>query len=578
MDITRASLLPFLALVLSGCPSVPPVQAPKPGPEPLTCSDMRILCDGACVDTQADVVHCGECGVGCGEGEDCVEGTCQAPCAPVKTLCGGVCVDPDSDPSHCGLCGLTCAAWQVCAGGRCGCPSQLTACDGECVDLTSRADHCGACGNGCQGFPGAVFGACSKGVCVLECDMLRADCNGELEDGCEQALVDDRENCGGCGILCGNLCGGGACLSVALPSKIFHHVCVRHADGQVSCWGYNGQGQLGDGTTSDALSPRRLILPEPGEIAEVVTAEHHSCARTTDGRAWCWGRNDRGQLGTGDTVPSSTPVWVVDGGQPLLGVVGIALTDTSSCALLSMGQVKCWGSGQHGRLGNGGTADSLLPVSVITEGNELQAVASLAAGVAHVCAHMMDGTLRCWGRNNNGQLGLGDGGTGTDRSSPEQVGGLAGVEQVVAAGFRTCVRIGGAAKCWGQNLFGQAGDGSTAQKNSPVDVLGLTTAAHLSIAPNHGCALLDDGTAACWGMNNVGQLGDGTTLTQTSPVSVRAPDGTTYWSGLHGIGAGGAHTCVVDGDEAVHCWGMNNYGQLGDESTSDSSTPVRVRW
>ena len=540
-----------------------------------TCAAGETRCGTACVDTDSDPTHCGACGTACGDQEECVDRVCANACAAGETRCGTACVDTGSDPAHCGACGSACEAGWVCNAGVCDCPPELTRCDGTCVDLSSSADHCGACGTSCLGLPDAVAGTCNAGVCVPECAEHRADCNGELADGCELETRSDRWNCGGCGVTCGALCGEGTCLSVELPSKIFHHVCARHGDGRVSCWGLNMHGQLGTGNTNNSSLP--LLLPL-NQVAEIATGENHSCARTMDGLAWCWGRNDRGQLGTGDALPYSQPQQVMDGAVPLSGVEELALTDASTCARLTNGVVKCWGSGQHGRLGNGNTQDSLVPVTALEGMAELQGATGLAAGTAHVCARMSDGTVRCWGRNNNGQLGMGDSGSSTDRSSPAQIPALTGVDQVVAAGFRTCARSGGSAKCWGQNLSGQVGDGTTVQKTSPVDVLGLTTAAQLMIAPNHGCALLSDATARCWGLNNVGQLGDGSTTNSSSPVTVLAPGATTAWTGLKDIGAGGAHTCVVAGDDSVRCWGMNNYGQLGDGNTSNAAQPVNVIW
>ncbi len=560
-----------VAFVLAGCPTVPTP------PDTVSCIEGRSLCGSGdvCVDPDTDVLNCGSCGVACADGETCRDGVCEEICEVGETRCGGKCIDTGSDPSHCGLCGRACDAGLVCVDGGCECPPEQTRCDGTCVDLSSAVDHCGACGTSCLGHPDTVSATCNAGACVPECAADRSDCNGEIADGCEQDTTEDPENCGGCGITCGALCGEGTCLSAELPSKIFHHVCVRLGDGRAACWGVNMNGQLGTGDLNNASAPKLLRLEG---IAEIATGEFHSCARTTEGLTWCWGRNDRGQLGTGDTVASPEPVPVMDGAQALAGVQELALTDTSTCARLTNGGVKCWGSGQHGRLGTGNTQDSLVPVSVIEGVSELQGATGLAAGTAHVCARMADGTVRCWGRNNNGQLGMGDSGLGTERNTATVVPGLSGVDQVVAAAFRTCVRSGGAAKCWGQNLMGQVGDGTNAQKNAPVDVLGLTTAAQLSIAPNHGCALLTDGTARCWGLNNVGQLGDGTTDNRWSPVTLFAPSTRNAWTGLRDLGAGGAHTCVVAEDHAVLCWGMNNYGQLGDGTNSDAPEPVRVSW
>ncbi len=548
------------------------------------CDAGLVECDGACIDPDTDAAHCGGCGNGCEVGANataasCAAGVCALQCAEGWADCDGDVANGcevalASDVGHCGACGAACGEGAFCEEGSC-CQQGATVCGGACVDTASDPAHCGGCGLGCNGWPGSTGGSCLEGACVLACNQGGGDCNLDVVDGCETDLDADAAHCGACGNECGARCGGGSCLSVAFPAKTFHHNCVLHGDGQISCWGWNVYGQLGDGGVANANLPLTVAL---GGVIELATGEMHSCAILADGGVACWGKNDAGQIGTGSAGTfEGAPRIVQDEGGPLAGATQLALTESSTCALLASGRVKCWGSGLHGRLGNGGTAGALVPGYVLDGTVPLENVVEIAAGLQHVCARLGTGTVSCWGRNNNGQLGLGDSGTGTERLVATALPGLAAVDQVVAAGYRSCARSGGSAYCWGQNLHGQIGDGTQVERHAPTQVVGLTTAAELHIAPNHGCATLTDSTAACWGFNNMGQLGDGTLELRTTPVPVQDVNGAT-WTDLQQIAAGGAHTCAVDAAHAVHCWGYNAMGQLGDGSTATSGQPLPVHF
>lgn len=554
------------------------------------CPAGTVACDGTCVDVASDPAHCGGCGAVCAAGEGaeaatCVEGACVQRCEAGRGDCDG---DPangcearlDEDVDHCGACGAACAPGDRCEAGVCCAPDHLV-CGGVCVDPGTDPVHCGGCDASCTGWPASEGGVCEGGTCVLACAAGADDCNGDLADGCETDLDTDRFHCGACGNVCGALCGDGACLSVALGDVALGHVCAHLGDGSVYCWGNNAEGQLADGTTIARSAPVRVPI---SGVTALATGPFHTCARTIEGEAWCWGRNDAGQLGTGGTAPVAAPVAVLDGGQPLRGVVELALTDASTCALLESGRVKCWGSGAHGRLGDGAAVDRLEPDWVTVAGSPLEGVAGIAAGLEHVCARMVDGTVRCWGSGTYGRLGVGD---ELGRLEPALVPGLAGVDEIAAAGWRSCARSGGTVHCWGTNAQGQVGDGMPGSARLlPSPVAGLTDAISLHLGQNHGFARRADGTTAGWGMPYGNLLHDGLPLDtgfRYAPTTLVEPGGGGPWTGLKDVLAGGySFTCVVEANDAVWCWGYDNFGQLGDGGPVNSADvrpePDLVAW
>ncbi len=191
--------------------------------------------------------------------------------------------------------------------------------------------------------------------------------------------------------------------------------------------------------------------------------------------------------------------------------------DLHACAVTTSGSLKCWGHNGLGRLGDSTTTHRTTPVDVtgLTSG-----VAAVSSGASHTCAVTTSGGLKCWGRNSEGQLGDG---TITGRSAPVDVAGLTtGAATVSSGASHTCaVTTLGGLKCWGRNNAGQLGDGTTTDRTTPVDVTGLTSGlAAVSAGELHTCAVTTSGGLKCWGWNSVGQLGDGTTTDRTTPVDV----------------------------------------------------------
>jgi alpha-tubulin suppressor-like RCC1 family protein len=300
----------------------------------------------------------------------------------------------------------------------------------------------------------------------------------------------------------------------------------------------------------------------PSKLVAIASGGSHACAIAGDGTLACWGANAHGQLGDGSTVSSAKPVLA----RGVHGAAAVAAGAAHTCVLLTSGGVECWGANTNGQLGDGSTTDTATPAQV--QGMQ-SGVAAIAAGLAHTCGLLSTGTVLCWGANANGELG--DGKT-VDSDVPAPVTGLSGPAIAIAAGdAHTCALIkGGAVECWGWNIEGQLGNGGT-DSATPVAVAGIHTATAISAGGNDTCALLRRGSVLCWGANLDGQLGNGGTSDSFTPVEVSG-----LGNGAAAISTGLSHSCALLMGGSTTCWGSNAHGELGDGTTTASSTPVDV--
>lgn len=339
------------------------------------------------------------------------------------------------------------------------------------------------------------------------------------------------------------------------------HTCALTREGGVQCWGYNSNGELGDGTTEARYVPVDVAGLTSGVIIAVTAGQDHTCALTASGGVKCWGNNYNGQLGDGSTEDSLVPVDVVG---LTNGVIAIAASSDHTCAVTVSGGVKCWGFNAWGLAGEDTVDSSSTPVDV----NGLAGVTGITAGENHTCALTGEGGVKCWGAT--GFLGL-----ASFDNGPVDVPGLAdGVTAIAAGAGHTCAVKGDRVLCWGANGSGQLGNGAqTDVELTPVEVNGLSgDIVALAAGATHSCALMGNGGVRCWGGNSLGQLGDGTVSLRTTPVPV---------SGLGGkataIAAGYIHTCALLEAGSVECWGVQRTGLLGDgDADPGQHSPVAV--
>lgn len=375
------------------------------------------------------------------------------------------------------------------------------------------------------------------------------------------------------------------------------HSCALIDDGTVRCWGLNDKGQLGDGTLNDSNEPGPVMIDKDSPLTgatSVATSENHTCARVEEiingqktDTVRCWGDNSFGQLGQSkQTKPIST--WAIHPlngmGQPLSSVVRLATGASHTCVIVAS-QVRCWGKNDKGQLGYGDTIDRTNWGTTIPK---LDGVQLVSAGREHTCA-LVYGDIRCWGDNTRQQLGIDKISQSYSPADPVTfpLGFSYAKGSLTAGAEHTCVLLfpdpsasDGGVWCWGSNSQAQLGQPRTklASSKDPLFVEDIIPAARsVEAGQAHTCTQsgppISGGPVRCWGSNINGQLGGPPTeISSARPLLV--PGISTAKS----VVAGGSHSCALLNNGAVWCWGKNDQGQLGNGTTGgDSPTPVQVR-
>lgn len=352
------------------------------------------------------------------------------------------------------------------------------------------------------------------------------------------------------------------------------HTCAVTDSGAVRCWGHNGSGALGDGTTTPSPVPVPVLGLGHGSTASVDTGGSFSCALRINGSVRCWGSNSESQIpGAPREVSYPAPV-------PGLGVgttTQLALGQKHGCAIGVTGATRCWGSNSSSQLGLGLPKGGTVSRSALVPGLGPGQTRSVAAGYLSTCAVRADGAGLCWGSNVVGTLGDG---TTEERNLPTQVVGLgAGTTADISVGTSNgcAVTTSGATRCWGEGSSGALGNGERPRYvTEPVDVVGLgpgTSADVEAAGSGYACAVTTAGGTMCWGSNSFGQIGAGEAsepyLTPQAVLGLGAGSTARLDLGSH-------HVCAVTTGDEVRCWGDNYHGQIGDGTYELRPTPVPV--
>jgi alpha-tubulin suppressor-like RCC1 family protein len=370
------------------------------------------------------------------------------------------------------------------------------------------------------------------------------------------------------------------------------NTCAVRDNGNVYCWGRNGNGQIGNGQTGTAAcgNSGHKCKDQPtatndlgSDVISLAFGHQHACGLLDTGVVKCWGRNNNGQLGTsgGD---KNTPQTVN---------LGSGRTATSiyaggyfTCAILDDASVKCWGANDQGQLGIGSFSTSTSTPTTISSLGTGRTAVSLATAYNAVCALLDDGSVKCWGDDNKGQLG--NGGSNSDLRSPPasaiNLGTGRTAKAITGGEFHFCAILDDdSIKCWGEGDDGKLGTGSTGIRNTPTSTSGSFASGRYAVAIDagydHTCAILDNGQLTCWGSDADGQLGNGaTTGTKSSLQSSTVSLGTGRTA--ISISAGGEHTCAQLDNGQLKCWGNRADGQVGDNGNfnnpSDRTSPSSV--
>jgi len=369
-----------------------------------------------------------------------------------------------------------------------------------------------------------------------------------------------------------------------------NHSLALDSDGKVYAWGHNGNGQLGNNSTTSSSVPVQVdtsgVLAGK-TITAIAAGGNHSLALDSEGKIYAWGSNTFGRLGNNSTTDSSIPVQVDTSGV-LAGktITTIAVGDAHSLALDSEGKVYAWGYNTFGQLGNNSTIGSIVPIQVNASGVLAgKTITAIAAGYNHSMALDSDGKIYAWGSNGQGRLGNN---STTNSSWPVQVytsGVLAGKTiTTIAAGGNHSLALDSEGKvyAWGGNGNGQLGNNSTTESRIPIQVntsgvLAGKTITTIAAGGNHSLALDSNGKVYAWGFNGYGLLGNNSTTESRLPVQVYT-SGVLAGKTITAISGGDTHSLALDSEGKIYAWGRNTSGQLGNNSTTDSNTPVQVNF
>ena len=358
----------------------------------------------------------------------------------------------------------------------------------------------------------------------------------------------------------------------------YSSACGVTQSGSAYCWGDGSTGALGSGTNAVSSVPIQVAQgarQADDTFVSVAVGRSFACGLTGRSKAFCWGTNSVGQLGSGNTTDSASPVAVAGS----LAFRSIAVNTGNGCGVATDDSVYCWGSNDYSQLG-GGSANSFETSPVRASGGALAAgpsMATVTVGLWHVCATSAAQAAYCWGLNEWGSLGV----SGSGPTAPVAVSGSVAFTSVTAGENSTCgIATDDSAYCWGSNRSGTLGNGGIGMSaDSPQRVLtgGALSGQRVSVLSmftSSVCARTASGGAACWGLNSNGQLGDGTTVKANAPVAVLdgSKPGADAWSS---VSAGAQATCGVSSGN-IYCWGARGVGQLGNGTWTTAPSALEM--
>ncbi len=535
-----------------------------------TCGDGTVQAAEECDDGNQD------------DSDACTNACTAARCGDGVVGPGEACDDGDQEDNDAcsNLCVLpSCGDGVVQTGEDCDTSGESASCNANCTTP--------ACGDS---FLNVSAGEeCDVGgespACNIDCTM--AACgdgvhNPSAGEGCDDGNSEP-------GDRCSMTCASTVIVDMAAGQ---HHMCVVFETGVVRCWGPGDSGALGQGNLL-ALGDMPGELPVMdvqvgGKVVQLSAGDQYTCARLDTGTVRCWGRNGNGQLGygnldsLGDNADELPPLDVDLGASAL----EIASGGGHTCAIVTGGEVRCWGAAHAGQLGYWMYTDAGLSAPEDLDVPGLVNIKHLSLGYTHSCALQQDGKVRCWGYNGDAQLGLGHNtnvGVSEGDMPPPTIE-LGGPIMGIAAGYdHTCaVREDGAVLCWGSGSQGKLGTGeqmtvgdTPGEVVKPVNLGG--PAKQVVTGQEHTCALMLDGKVKCWGSGQYGRLGYGTTAAIDNADEFPPPDVDLGGDATLLASHFGNRTCALLVDNTVRCWGVNGAGQLGlghTELIGDDETPA----
>jgi hypothetical protein len=368
------------------------------------------------------------------------------------------------------------------------------------------------------------------------------------------------------GLATGAAVVGASALWTTITAGSFH-TCGLRTDQRAYCWGRNDVGQLGDSTDMNRSRPVRVAggLTFTQIVASV--GGRHTCALAGD-RAYCWGGNARGALGDSTETDRRFPTRARGG----TAFAQLAVGANHTCALTFNNEAYCWGGNEEGQLGDGSTDQRTWP----SPAADSLRFRTIAAGGAHTCADSLGGRVYCWGADQNGQLG--DGKADFSRPVPGVTHPALRLTKLDLGDSHTCALTStgprshdAVAYCVGRNEDSQLGDGTLTPRDSLKRVAGGNRFIAISAGNHHTCAIaVGTRKMLCWGDNSSGQLGNATSADQPTPVAVSGDLSFAV------VSAGEGYTCGVTVQGTAYCWGQNLAGQLGDGSLANQDIPVQV--